>query len=42
MPQTPVWGMHPRVFLDMSHGGQALCPYCGTHYRLIGKAPGGH
>jgi uncharacterized Zn-finger protein len=42
MPQTPVWGMHPRVFIDLNHGGKALCPYCGTQYRLVGKAPGRH
>ena len=28
------WNLHPRVFLDVSHSGQAKCPYCGTEYRL--------
>lgn len=32
-PQTPLWSLHPKVFLDMSTG-QAKCPYCGTEYRL--------
>ncbi|MCX7230531.1 MAG: zinc-finger domain-containing protein [Burkholderiales bacterium] len=32
-----VWNQHPRVFLDVAHTGRALCPYCGTEYRL---APG--
>jgi uncharacterized Zn-finger protein len=32
-----VWNQHPRVFLDVVHTGRALCPYCGTEYRL---APG--
>ncbi|QEI07962.1 zinc-finger domain-containing protein [Pigmentiphaga aceris] len=32
-PQTPLWSLHPKVFLDMSTG-QAKCPYCGTDYRL--------
>jgi uncharacterized Zn-finger protein len=29
-----VWSAHPRVFLDLSHTGQARCPYCSTEYRL--------
>jgi len=28
------WNTHPRVFLDMGHTGQVMCPYCGTEYRL--------
>jgi len=33
-PQTALWCSHPRVFLDVSASGEALCPYCGTRYRL--------
>lgn len=33
-PQTALWCSHPRVFLDVSASGEALCPYCGTKYRL--------
>jgi len=33
-PQMPVWCHHPRVFLDLSHEREAMCPYCGTRYRL--------
>jgi len=29
-----VWNAHPRVFLDLAHGGHARCPYCSTEYRL--------
>jgi uncharacterized Zn-finger protein len=31
-----LWDTHPRVFLDIAHGGggQAKCPYCGTVYKL--------
>ena len=29
-----LWNGHPRVYLDVAHTGQALCPYCGTLYRL--------
>jgi uncharacterized Zn-finger protein len=30
----PVWNHHPRVFLDVTKTGQAMCPYCGTVYVL--------
>jgi uncharacterized Zn-finger protein len=33
-PAMPVWNHHPRVFLDVATRGSAMCPYCGTHYRL--------
>lgn len=33
-PKAPLWSMHPRVFLDVTHTGQASCPYCGAAYRL--------
>ncbi|MDQ8035012.1 MAG: zinc-finger domain-containing protein, partial [Bordetella sp.] len=33
-PKAPLWSMHPRVFLDVTHTGQARCPYCGTEYKL--------
>ena len=29
-----LWNGHPRIFLDIARQGQALCPYCGTLYRL--------
>lgn len=32
--ETALWCSHPRVFLDMTATGSALCPYCGTKYRL--------
>lgn len=34
MPGDAVWCSHPRVFLDLSAQGEALCPYCGTRYVL--------
>jgi uncharacterized Zn-finger protein len=34
-----LWSNHPRVFIDLSHGGEGVCPYCGTVYRL---KPGEH
>lgn len=33
-PQTPVWNLHPKIYLDVATNGKALCPYCGTEYRL--------
>jgi uncharacterized Zn-finger protein len=33
-PKMPLWSGHPKVFIDLSHGGQGQCPYCGTAYKL--------
>lgn len=33
-PAMPLWSSHPRVFLDLAAEGEAMCPYCGTRYRL--------
>ncbi|RZS86280.1 zinc-finger domain-containing protein [Pigmentiphaga kullae] len=38
-PQTPLWNMHPKVFLDIGTTGEAKCPYCGAEYRLKGPLP---
>ena len=35
-PAMQLWNAHPRVFLPIEATGEALCPYCGTHYRLAG------
>lgn len=34
---SPLWSLHPRVFLDISDTGTVRCPYCSTTYTL---APG--
>jgi uncharacterized Zn-finger protein len=34
---SPLWSMHPRVFLDIAQTGSVRCPYCSTTYQL---APG--
>ena len=41
-PAMPLWSSHPRVFLDVADTGSAMCPYCGTQYRLEGgpRKPG--
>lgn len=33
-PKMPLWSWHPRVFLDVVNEPEAMCPYCGTRYRL--------
>lgn len=32
--EMALWCAHPRVFLQIEETGQALCPYCGTTYKL--------
>ncbi len=42
-PAMPLWSSHPRVFLEIADTGEAMCPYCGTRYKLEGgPAKGGH
>ena len=37
-PSMPVWNHHPRVFLELGADGTAMCPYCGTRYRVAAAA----
>ena len=32
--EVALWASHPRVFLDITATGHAVCPYCGTKYKL--------
>lgn len=42
-PEVRLWSAHPRVYLPLEQKGEALCPYCGTLYRLKGgPCPGTH
>lgn len=41
-PNAPLWNQHPRVYLDIAHNGQVVCPYCSTHYVFKGELPKGH
>jgi uncharacterized Zn-finger protein len=43
-PSMPAWSHHPRVFLELGPKGEAMCPYCGTRYRLRAgeRVPHGH
>ena len=27
--------LHPRVFLPIEKTGEAVCPYCGKHFKLV-------
>jgi uncharacterized Zn-finger protein len=42
MPDMVLWNAHPRVFLPIEQTGEALCPYCGTFYKLKGGPAGAH
>lgn len=33
-PGDEVWNMHPKVYLSIEKTGEAVCPYCGAHYKL--------
>lgn len=33
-PHTPVWSMHPRVYIEIEKHGTASCPYCSATYQL--------
>lgn len=37
-----LWNAHPRVYLPIEQHGEALCPYCGTRYRLKEPARPAH
>ena len=39
-PKMPLWSSHPRVYLELTETGKAMCSYCGTRYRLVGTASG--
>lgn len=41
-PDAPLWARHPRVYLDVTTTGEAVCPYCSAHYRFSGEAPKHH
>jgi uncharacterized Zn-finger protein len=41
-PEMALWNSHPRVFLPIEQKGEALCPYCGTMYKLKGGPCASH
>ena len=34
-PIKQTWDGHPKIFLDIKEKNKIICPYCGTHYKLI-------
>jgi uncharacterized Zn-finger protein len=42
MPDMLLWNAHPRVYLPIEKTGEALCPYCGTQYKLKGGPCASH
>jgi uncharacterized Zn-finger protein len=42
MPSMKLWDAHPRVFIDVTTTGRAMCPYCGTNYVFDGVLSGAH
>lgn len=34
-PHSPLWSMHPRVYIDTSKTDTASCPYCSATYKVI-------
>ena len=42
-PEHALWNQHPRVFIRLTEGHTARCPYCSTQYRLAeGATPHSH
>lgn len=37
MPEMELWNSHPKVFLPIEATGEAVCPYCGAKYKLVGQ-----
>ena len=33
-PQSPLWSLHPRVYIEIEKNGIASCPYCSATYQL--------
>ncbi|MBI5780229.1 MAG: zinc-finger domain-containing protein [Rhodocyclales bacterium] len=42
LPGEPVNLLHPRVFLDPTAEGEAVCPYCSRRFRFEGPLPKSH
>jgi len=34
-----LWNQHPRVYLPITPGETALCPYCGNRFHLSDHPP---
>ena len=36
--KTPVWNLHPKVFIPLHETSKYTCPYCSTRYELATKS----
>ncbi len=34
-PINQTWAGHPKIYIDIQDKKKAICPYCGTIYKLI-------
>lgn len=42
-PKSPLWAMHPRIYIEVLKSGVAKCQYCGAEYQLReGEKPHAH
>ena len=32
--EMSLWNAHPRVYLPIEDNGEAVCPYCGTIFKM--------
>ncbi|MFK7854528.1 MAG: zinc-finger domain-containing protein [Granulosicoccus sp.] len=39
-PGSSLWNSHPRVFIPLDDAPEAVCPYCGTLFRLVARKSG--
>ena len=37
LPWTTRWNSHPRVYMPVKPGVDAVCPYCGAVFSLAGR-----
>lgn len=33
-PKAPLWCVHPRIYIEITKTGSAICQYCSTRYQL--------
>lgn len=33
-PNSPLWSMHPRIYIEVTKTGVAKCQYCSAQYAL--------
>lgn len=42
-PKSPLWSMHPRIYIELAKTGTAKCQYCSATYQIReGETPHAH